>query len=113
VRRSPDDRSEGGGSRAQGLHFLFAQNEDFAQDLLAGLEVGGFEPYLDKHDIAGLEELEARLGWLIEAADNYHLRHFADAVASERFGWEVERTMVAPQVLSTGTDVNGLFTNDG
>ena len=26
------------------------KDEDFAQELLAGLEVVGFEPYLDKHD---------------------------------------------------------------
>ena len=28
------------------------KDEDCAQELLAGLEVVGFEPYLDKHDIA-------------------------------------------------------------
>src|SRR6516165_4931334 len=42
-------------------------DEQFAQDLLAGLEWAGFEPYLNKHDIA--PGGETRLGRLIEAAD--------------------------------------------
>src|SRR5262249_17499833 len=37
------------------------KDEDFAQDLLAGLQAAGFEPYLDKHDIAAAEDWEARL----------------------------------------------------
>jgi TIR domain-containing protein len=28
------------------------KDEDFAQELLAGLEMAGFEPYLDKHTAA-------------------------------------------------------------
>jgi hypothetical protein len=32
------------------------KDEDFAQELLAGLELVGFEPYLDKHDIAAGED---------------------------------------------------------
>jgi TIR domain len=34
-------------------------DEDFAHDLLAGLQVAGFEPYLDKHDIAAAARLSA------------------------------------------------------
>jgi len=33
----------------------------------------GFEPYLDRHDIAAGEDWEARLGRLIEAADTWSL----------------------------------------
>jgi hypothetical protein len=33
------------------------RDEDFAQELLVGLEIAGFEPYLDKHDMAA-----ARIG---------------------------------------------------
>src|SRR6516162_10880247 len=69
------------------------KDEDFAQDLLAGLQVGGFEPYLDKHDIAAGEDWEARLGRLIEAADTVVYVISPDAVASERCAWEVERTV--------------------
>jgi len=59
-------------------------DEDFAQELLAGLEVMGFEPYLDKHDIAAGEDREARLGRLIEAADTVVFVISPDAVASDR-----------------------------
>src|SRR5215468_11031495 len=69
------------------------KDEDFAQDLLAGLRVAGFEPYLDKHDIAAGEDWEARLGRLIEAADTVVFVISPDAVASERCAWEVERTV--------------------
>ena len=69
------------------------KDEDFAQDLLAGLQVGGFEPYLDKHDIAAGEDWEARLGRLIEAADTVVFVISPDAVASERCAWEVECTV--------------------
>jgi hypothetical protein len=41
------------------------KDEDFAQELLAGLQLLGFEPYFDKHDIAAGEKWEARLGGLI------------------------------------------------
>src|SRR5262249_44102258 len=69
------------------------KDEDFAQDLLAGLQVGGFEPYLDKHDIAAGEDWQARLGRLIEAADTVVFVISPDAVASDRCAWEVERTV--------------------
>jgi formylglycine-generating enzyme required for sulfatase activity len=67
------------------------KDEDFAQELLSGLQLSGFEPYLDKHDIAAGEDWEARLGRLIEAADTVVFVISPDAVASERCAWEVER----------------------
>ncbi len=69
------------------------KDEDFAQELLAGLNLVGFEPYLDKHDIAAGEDWEARLGRLIEAADTVVFVISPDAVGSERCAWEVERTI--------------------
>jgi len=45
------------------------KDEDFAQDLLAGLQAAGFEPYLDNHAITACEDWEATLGRLIEGAD--------------------------------------------
>jgi len=69
------------------------KDEDFAQDLLAGLQAAGFEPYLDKHDIAAGEDWEARLGRLIETADTVVFVISPDAVASERCAWEVERSV--------------------
>src|SRR5262245_6651402 len=69
------------------------KDEDFAQEQLAGLEVVGFEPYLDKHDIAAGEDWEARLGRLIEAADTVVFVISTDAVASDRCAWEVAHTV--------------------
>ena len=60
------------------------KDEDFAQELLAGLQLVGFEPYLDKHDIAAGEDWEAGLGRLIESADTVVFVISPDAVASER-----------------------------
>jgi len=36
----------------------------FAEELLAGLELAGFDPFLDRHDIAAGEDWEARLAGL-------------------------------------------------
>ncbi len=69
------------------------KDEDFARELLAGLQFAGFEPYLDQHDIAPGEDWEARLGRLLEAADTVVFVISPDAVASERCAWEVERTV--------------------
>jgi formylglycine-generating enzyme required for sulfatase activity len=75
------------------------KDEDFAQELLGGLELAGFEPYLDKHDIAAGEDWEARLGRLIEAADTVVFVISPDAVASERCAWEVDRTVALKKRL--------------
>jgi formylglycine-generating enzyme required for sulfatase activity len=69
------------------------KDEDFAQDLFEGLEATGFEPNLDKHDIAAGEDWEARLGRLIEAADTVVFVISPDAVISERCAWEMNRTV--------------------
>src|SRR5215469_16986026 len=42
---------------------------EFADELVAGLEYGGFAPFLDRHDIAAGEDWEARLGGLIAQSD--------------------------------------------
>lgn len=63
----------------------------FAEELVAGLEVAGFEAFLDKHDIAGGEDWEARLGGLIESADTVVFVLTPASVTSERCRWEIER----------------------
>lgn len=63
----------------------------FAEELLAGLEVAGFDAVLDRHDIAAGEDWEARLGGLIQAADTVVFALSPAAVGSERCGWEVTR----------------------
>lgn len=63
----------------------------FADELLTGLEVAGFEPFLDRHDIAAGEDWEARLGGLIQSADTIVFVISPGAVKSERCAWEVEK----------------------
>jgi TIR domain/WD domain, G-beta repeat len=65
----------------------------FADELMAGLEYGGFSPFLDRHDIAGGEEWEARLGGLIAQSDTVVFVVSPEAVKSERCVWEVDRTI--------------------
>jgi hypothetical protein len=66
---------------------------DFADELLAGLELAGFAPFLDRHDIAAGEDWEARLGGLIAQSDTVVFVVSPAAVKSERRIWEVERTL--------------------
>jgi hypothetical protein len=62
-----------------------------AEELVAGLELAGFRPFLDRHDIAAAEDWEARLGGLILGADTVVFILSPAAVRSERCAWEVER----------------------
>src|SRR5262245_11545131 len=66
---------------------------EFADELVAGLEYGGFAPFLDRHDIAAGEDWEARLGGLIAQSDTVEFVVSPEAVKSERCVWEVDRTI--------------------
>jgi len=83
------------------------KDDAFARELVTGLELTGFQPYLDKHDIAAGEDWEARLGRLIEAADTVVFVISPDAVASERCAWgseadyRTQETAVANRVASS------------
>ena len=44
-------------------------SSDFAEELGEGLKLAGFEPLLDRRDIAPGEDWEARLGGLIKRAE--------------------------------------------
>jgi hypothetical protein len=68
------------------------KDEGFAQEFVAGLELTGFLPYIDKRDIAAGEDWEARLGRLIETADTVVFVISPDEVNSDRCAWEVKRT---------------------
>src|SRR3954470_24756237 len=68
-------------------------SSDFADELVAGLEFGGFAPFLDRHDIAAGEDWEARLGGLIEQSDTVVFVVTPESVKSQRCVWEVERTL--------------------
>jgi hypothetical protein len=65
----------------------------FADELIAGLEYGGFAPFLDRHDIAAGEDWEARLGGLIAQSDTVVFVVSPEAVKSEQCTWEVDRTL--------------------
>jgi len=45
-------------------------SSDFAEELVEGLKLVGFEPKLDLHDIAKGEDWEVRLGAMIHEADS-------------------------------------------
>ena len=65
----------------------------FADELVAGLELAGFAPFLDRHDIAAGEDWEARLGGLITQSDTVVFVVSPEAVKSERCTWEVDRAL--------------------
>jgi len=60
---------------------------------VAGLEVAGFAPFLDRHDIAAGEDWEARLGGLIAQSDTVVFVVSPEAVKSKRCEWEVDRSI--------------------
>src|SRR5499426_3293727 len=65
---------------------------EFADELMAGLELAGFAPFLDRHDIAAGEDWEARLGGLIAQSDTVVFVVSPESVKSERCVWEVTQT---------------------
>jgi hypothetical protein len=64
----------------------------FADELVSGLELCGFEAYLDKADIAPGEPWEARLGRLIRDADTVVYVLSPSSIASGHCAWEVAET---------------------
>src|ERR1700730_13988941 len=71
----------------------------FADELVSGLELVGFAPFLDRHDIAAGEDWEARLGGLIQEADTVVFVVSPEAVKSERCSWEVAKTVALSKRL--------------
>jgi TIR domain len=51
------------------ISYARSDSSVLAEELVTGLELAGFEPYLDRHDIAAAEDWEVRLGDLIQNAD--------------------------------------------
>jgi hypothetical protein len=68
-------------------------SSDFAEELVAGLELAGFAPFLDRHDIAPGEPWEDRLSALIQQSDTVVYVISPEAVRSERCQWEVDRAV--------------------
>lgn len=83
---------------------------EFVEQLLAGLEVGGFQPIIDRHDISGGEDWRKRIGGLIADADFVVFVITPNAVGSEICEWEIEKTArlgkrllpVVPAEIDTG-----------
>jgi formylglycine-generating enzyme required for sulfatase activity len=74
-------------------------SSDVADELVAGLELAGFAPFLDRHDIAAGEDWETRLGGLIQEADTVVYVISPEAVKSERCAWEVDKTLALSKRL--------------
>src|ERR1700733_3347600 len=75
-------------------------SSEFAEELLAGLELAGFAAFLDRHDIAAGEEWEVRLGPVIRQADTVVCAVSPESVKSPRCEWEVQRALAeAKRVL--------------
>jgi hypothetical protein len=76
-----------------GIFISYARSDSaaLAEELVAGLELAGFRPFLDRHDIAASEDWEARLGALILGADTVVFILSPAAVRSNRCTWEMER----------------------
>jgi formylglycine-generating enzyme required for sulfatase activity len=74
-------------------------SSDFSDELVAGLELAGFAPFLDRHDIAPGENWEMRLSGLIEQADTVVYVVSPEAIKSERCKWEVDRTLALSKRL--------------
>ena len=65
----------------------------FADQLVSGLELCGFDAYLDKYDIAPGKSWEDRLGGLIRDADTVVFVLSPSSVASKHCEWEVAETV--------------------
>jgi formylglycine-generating enzyme required for sulfatase activity len=74
---------------------------EFADELVAGLEYGGFAPILDRHDIAAGEDWEARLGGLIAQSDTVVFVTSPEAVKSKECTREVDRAIELSKRLFT------------
>lgn len=72
---------------------------DFAEDLVVGLELAGFSPFLDRHDISAGEDWEMRLGALIGQADTVVFVISPQGVRSEHCTWEANKTIALSKRL--------------
>ncbi len=75
------------------ISYARADSSAFAEELVAGLETVGFDPFLDRHDIAAGEDWEHRLGHLLQRADTVIYILSPAFVASERCEWEIRKAI--------------------
>ena len=81
------------------LSYSRRDSSDFAEELVAGLDLAGFASFLDRHDIAAGEDWEARLGGLIQQADTVVFVVSPEAVKSDRCAWEVDKALAQSKRL--------------
>src|SRR5262245_62549839 len=74
------------------ISYSRADGSALAEELVPGLQLAGFEPYLDKQDIEKAVDWEERLGVLILKADAVVFIISPASVRSPRCQWEVDRT---------------------
>lgn len=72
------------------ISYARADGHGFAVSLSAALEVAGFDPFLDQHDIVAGEPWEARLLRLLHQADTVIYVITPASVQSERCAWELD-----------------------
>jgi hypothetical protein len=107
------DRSRGavGETTAEkpGIFISYARSDSsaLAEESVAGVELAGFRPFLDRQDIAAAEDWEARLGALILGADTIVFILSPAAVRSERCAWEVQRAAELGKRADPGSGSGG------
>lgn len=84
---------EAGNKLSVFISYARADSSAFAEELVTGLETVGFDPFLDRHDIAAGEDWEDRLGHLLQRADTVVYVLSPAFVASERCGWEINKAV--------------------
>jgi WD40 repeat protein len=95
-------QSEPAGQTAKLKLFISYSREDvaFADQLASALRLCGFEPFVDRHSMAGGEEWQRRLGNLIVDADTIVFILSPASAASEICGWEVtEAVRLSKRIL--------------
>ncbi len=93
------DRDAASSSKLKVFLSYSRKDSAFAQELLTGLELLGFDAYLDREDIAPGEPWEERLGNLIRLADTVVFVISPNSLASKHCTWEVEETANAAKRL--------------
>jgi hypothetical protein len=72
---------------------------DLAEELVSGLDLIGFDAFLDRHDIAAAEDWELRLANLIQSSDTVVFVVSPEAVKSDRCAWEVKKAVALSKRL--------------
>jgi formylglycine-generating enzyme required for sulfatase activity len=74
-------------------------SSEFVDELLKGLRLLGFAPFLDRNDIVPGEPWEERLEELIREADTVVFVISPEAVKSKRCRWEIDKAIALPRRL--------------